>query len=151
MTTLYENETAGRQCEATGPEQRLSALEKDVAKLFGRSDDMQNGLAKILGDMQKELKSLRGLRLLIVASKSPPFERGGMYFAPGDPIPSHSNGDYLDGKPYRFGDDSNPFALVVTKNRSGRTLKAGDAYGDGIVDTKLRHECHPNNFCYIEV
>lgn len=105
-----------------------------------------------VANLEKQYASMHAL-LSAELGRTPPMELGNVFFSPGDPIPSKSQTDLLDGMIYSFriGAQGYKFPYAFRKNLSGKTLKAGDAYESCTVDKTLRAPCEPNNFCYMEI
>ncbi len=89
---------------------------------------------------------------LRASTSAPPMDRGMTFFAAGDPIPSHSATDLIDGKIWVFVDGKNDRPLRFTKNVEGRALKKGERIYAGAVDGELRQADVPaNNFFWLEI
>lgn len=93
--------------------------------------------------------AIKRLESRAIAEKgAAPMDRGMKLYPEGDPIPSKSGSDLMDGRTYIV--DGVPLAFV--KNTSGRALCAGEGYRTGRIDTQLRTQfVEPNNFCYLEI
>ena len=86
------------------------------------------------------------------STSAAPMDRGMTFFAEGDPIPSHSQTDLIEGKVWVFLDGKNDRPLRFTKNVENRPLLKGERIYAGNVDSQLRSASVPvNNFFWLEV
>jgi hypothetical protein len=122
------------------------AILNDEARLMERLTNAERRIEKI------ELSYNRLEARLKASTSAPPMDRGMTFFAVGDPVPSHSATDLIEGKIWVFIDGKNDRPLRFTKNVEGRPLKKGEAIYGGKVDSELRHlyvDC--NNFFWLEI
>lgn len=105
-----------------------------------------------VSQLEKNVEALHSL-LSVEKGRTAPMDLGTVFFPPGDPVPSKSPTDLLDGMVFSFktGQKGWQFPFVFKKNTSGKTLNAGDKFDDCIVDKTLRCPCEPNNFFWLEV
>jgi hypothetical protein len=128
----------------------LAALKRYVDDLQRTLDEYAVSFSQRLLDIELSYNRLEAR--LKASTSAPPMDRGMTFFATGDPIPSHSATDLIDGKIWVFVDGKNDRPLRFTKNVEGRALKKGERIYAGVVDSELRQpEVGANNFFWLEI